>query len=251
MELLIGILVIILILIVLILGIILYLVRKVKRTVGVEGMSLIRDALKNNTNYDKENYSNEKSISGMTNIYEPIIRKDFPDFNLELFFNNVNKNINSYLECLENQDIRTLNKSMILIKGTLKKKIQDMKDNNISECFKDIDIHRTAIKSYYKKNGTATIVTNSSIGYYYKTNDNSKKQYEDIKKETKYVCEFVYVYDEDKFDEHAKTFGLHCPNCGAPINKLGDLECSYCGSYVKEINLKNWSMANIKEIDTL
>ena len=39
-----------------------------------------------------------------------------------------------------------------------------------------------------------------------------------------------------------------CPNCGAPVKGLGDLTCSYCGSNVKKVNLRNWEMASFKEV---
>ncbi len=244
-------LIIILVLILVILGIILYIYSRVRSTVGVEGLSVIKEAIRNNKELDKMNYQEEKSISGMTSILEPLIRNDFKDFNLELFYNNVEKTIRNNLECLEKKDPKLISKDMILIKGILKNKINDMKENKIDVSYSDIVFHKHALKDYYKKNGTATIVTNSSVGYYYKTNQKGKKQYHDVRKEIKYICEFVYVYDENKFDIHIKSFGIHCPNCGAPLDQLGNMNCPYCGSHVNEINLRNWLVANIKEIDTV
>ena len=110
-----------------------------------------------------------------------------------------------------------------------------------------IVFHNHAIKKYEKSNGMATITTSSSVEYFYSSNVKDELAYSDVKKQTRYTCEFVYVYDEAKIGYEKQAFGVHCPNCGAPLKKLGAGNCYYCGTHVEPINLKVWKIASYKE----
>ena len=46
--------------------------------------------------------------------------------------------------------------------------------------------------------------------------------------------------------EEQKDF--HCPNCGAPLSRLGAKVCEYCGTPVIEINIKEWSFSAVRKI---
>jgi len=234
----------ILVLILTILIIILSIYWKFKRTLGISNFSSFMNDVKN---YDRENYSSTKSISGMTRILEPLIIKDFPDFNLTHLYSKVEDSIGNVLQAKSKLDTKYLTKGLDLIKGKIIKEINDMKENDIIVNYQDVIFNQHALKSYKKNNGTATIITSSSVSYKYSSNKDEKK-YEDLVKETKYECEFIYIYDEDKFLETEKSFSVHCPNCGAPVKGLKDLTCSYCGANVKKVNLRNWEIANIKEV---
>ena len=63
--------------------------------------------------------------------------------------------------------------------------------------------------------------------------------------QTVYETELVYVYED------AKTAGvavsLICPNCGAPIQKLGLKKCEYCGSVLEVQNKKAWRLLEMRE----
>ena len=86
------------------------------------------------------------------------------------------------------------------------------------------------------------------LEYYY--SDSSKKQnqkFAGLKKQTRYSTQFVYVYDESKFKYNQMSLTISCPNCGAPLNKLGEGNCQYCGTYIKPINLKGWYMVSYKD----
>ena len=234
----------ILVLIVIILLIIFSIYYKFKRTLGISNFSSFIDEVKQN---DRNNYSSKKSISGMTRILEPLIIKDFPDFNLSHLYSSIETNLSSILNAKTKLDTSYLNKGISLIKGKIVKEIHDMQDEDIVQKYTNIRFNNHALKSYKKNNGTATITTTSSVSYNYESNLDERK-YDDLRCETKYECEFIYIYDEDKFKEKQKSFGVHCPNCGAPVKGLGDLTCSYCGTNVKKINLRNWEMASFKEV---
>lgn len=215
-----------------------------KKTLGIKNFNSFLDEVKQN---DRNNYASKKSISGMTRILEPLIVKDFPDFNLSHLYSNIETNLTSILNAKSKLDPSYLNKGLALIKGKIVKEIHDMKEEDIVQKYSNIRFNDHALKSYKKNNGTATITTTSSVSYNYESNLDERK-YDDLRKETKYECEFIYIYDEDKFKDKQKSFGVHCPNCGAPVKGLGDLTCSYCGTNVKKVNLRNWEMASFKEI---
>lgn len=222
---------------------------KLKSFLGDSDFNLLKDMLKNGEYETEEDaYTRDKSISGMTSIYEPQIRADFPDFNLSLLYNNVEKNLRSILNAKSQKDTSLLSgEQLILIRGIVTKEIEDMNESDITESYEDISFKQHVIRSYTKKNGTATITTASQVQYYFDSNKQKSKKNKHLKKSTIYLCDFIYVYDEGKFREEQKTISINCPNCGAPLVGLDGGTCVYCGTYAKPINLKAWKMSAYKE----
>ena len=68
------------------------------------------------------------------------------------------------------------------------------------------------------------------------------------KQQTKYNIEVMYIQNE-KLAKLDNAVGTTCPNCGAPIVKLGALYCEYCGTAVTPINLKVWTLHRYYEVD--
>ena len=62
----------------------------------------------------------------------------------------------------------------------------------------------------------------------------------------------VYAQDPDKMSVSSMTtaMGVNCPNCGAPITNLGQKYCNYCGTGIREINVRSWSFEYIQENKT-
>ena len=223
--------------------------RWLTNVVGESGMSDFKNALKDAVASEKEAYSKPKSIAGLTSILLPKIQRDIPDFNQELLFSKVESGIKKILTYKTNNDALGAEKDheMIYVSNGLKAEIDNMKSSNIYEKYENISINQTVIKEYKHKNGAATIVLESSVQYKYDTNKKGKKVYKDVNKQTRYITEFVYVYDEAEFDSGVYNFGVNCPNCGAPAKKLGGSNCDYCGTYIEPINLKNWFISSCKE----
>ena len=46
----------------------------------------------------------------------------------------------------------------------------------------------------------------------------------------------------------SETPEVVCPNCGAPVTRLGSKFCEYCGSGLREISVRVWSINKIAEI---
>ena len=219
------------------------------KTVGEAGMIEFGEAFKSAVESEKESYSRPKSLAGLTNILLPKIQRDIPDFNVELLYSKVESGIKNVLTYKSNMDSLSVEKDheLIYIANALKAEIDNMKSNDKYEKFSDIKVNKTVIKSYDHINGAATITLESSVQYKYDTNIKGRKNYKDINKQTRYITEFVYVYDEQEFNSGIYNFAVNCPNCGAPQKKLGGSKCDYCGTYVEPINLKNWFISSCRE----
>jgi len=239
---------------ILILGFIIYLIIKIKLklTLGEDYDKLklaLKEGVKEFSNAKENEYSRVKSIGGITNLVVPNIQKDFNDFNVNNFFNKIENDLSCYLSSISklNKDKIHGDKDFILIREKVENMIDDMIENDIKETYKQIKFNKHAIKSYKKENGAATISTSTSLSYYYNTNKDVK-HYTNLKKEARIDCEYVYVYDEDKFNEKHEHFGLHCPNCGAPLRDLSG-NCLYCKIKLEPINLRAWKVSNIKIVN--
>ena len=231
-------------------GIIIFVIySKVRATVGAANMKVLTNAIKNAKDLEKSEYSREKNIRGMTNLLEEEIIRDFPDFNRNLIFSTCEANLTKIFNCIEKRDDQEIKNDtdFIYLKKYISELITDMKSNNITEKYDNIHFNKHAICAYSKKADKATIQVSTTLSYYYDTNRKDKKAFPDVKKQTRYTSEFVYVYDESKFDLNQIAFTVRCPNCGAPFNSLNGGYCKYCSSYVEKINSKIWKMSSFKE----
>ena len=59
---------------------------KIRKSLGKGQVQELKNAISNISNYQREEYSREKSIKGLTTLLEPLILEDFTDFNKELMF---------------------------------------------------------------------------------------------------------------------------------------------------------------------
>lgn len=224
---------------------------KVRGVVGPENMKELVSAAKNAKNIEQQEYSREKNVGGITKLIEPVIIRDFGDFNKDFLYSKVEKNMIKIFTALEEKSIDDIKNDddLIYMYSTIRDKIKDLKDNNVNIKYDDVRFHSHAIKQYSKQDGKATLVLSTTMGYYY-SNDSDKhvkKHLEHLRKETRYTTQFVYVYDETKFKYNQKALTISCPNCGAPLRQLGAGNCQYCGTYIKPINLKGWYMVSYKE----
>lgn len=225
---------------------------KTRKFVGPENMKTIVQAAKNAKSIEQQEYTRVKNVSGITKLIEPTIIRDFNDFNKDFLFSKVESNMIKIFNSIEDKDISKIknDNDLIYIYPSLREKIIDLKNNNINIKYDEVKFHAHAIKDYLKSTGKATIKISSTVEYYYTdtSKSNNKKEYNgNLKKQTRYTTEFVYVYDESKFKYNENVLVVSCPNCGAPLGKLGAGNCYYCGTYVEPVNLKNWYMVSYKE----
>lgn len=223
----------------------------VAKMVGLNNLKTLIAAARNAKNIVHEDYSRQKNVSGMTKLIEPEIIRDFSDFNKSLLYGIIEKNLMKIFSAIENKSISEIenDEDMVLMFSTLEQYIEDLKVRNVEIKYDDVVFHEHAIKKYEKTQGMATITTSTTLEYYYSNSEKKKnEEYGNMKRQTRYTCKFVYIYDETKLGRNKKLFSMHCPNCGAPLMKFGDsVECEYCSSNVKSINLKLWKMSSYKE----
>ena len=115
--------------------------------------------------------------------------------------------------------------------------------------YQKVHIHRTVISRYQKEKGLCRILCESAVEYEemteYEKTPEMQSELHSNPIQTVYETELVYVYED------AKTAGaavsLICPNCGAPIQKLGLKKCEYCGSVLEVQNKKAWRLLEMRE----
>ncbi len=225
----------------------LYLYGKLKQNFSSEELNEFGKALKGEVMSDKEAYSTKKTMWGLTDVLTKQIQRDFPDFNINSLFEELETDITSYLSALTNRNADKLDDDkMVLLKEEIRQEVLGMKAANIEKDYKDVNFSKHVLKDYKKSNGTATITTQTSASYIYDSNIPKEKKYKNTRKETLFTCKFVYVTDEQKYPSNAIT--TRCPNCGASHTSFDGGNCRYCGTYVKPINiLKIWKISDIKE----
>lgn len=194
----------------------------------------------NDTRYEK------KHISGMTKLLKPNIEKDFKTFNESELYNKTETGLRTIFNSLEEKNV---NNELPLLKEQLKATISDYKSSKINVKYDDILFHDFALKKYYKKDGVATIQVQTSLEYYFKKEKDKEiiENFSKYKKQTRYTVDFIYVYDVTQVKDYTRVLGVHCPNCGAPLTRLGDKICDYCHTGVEDLNLKNWQMSSYRE----
>lgn len=222
---------------------------KLKASVGSENARMLVDAVKNAANATKEEYGRIKKIMGITSIAVPNIKRKFASFEPQILFKKTEECIRGYLDAIENKSLAKFEKveDAEFVLGDTRKQIEDLEGSGTEYRFDNIVFNEHAIKDYRYENGAAIITVGSSVGYYYDSNIKKDLKYDDIRKQTRYISKWVYVYDENNFTKKAVNFSVHCPNCGAPLQKAGDTTCVYCGNYVESINLKAWKLISIVE----
>lgn len=207
----------------------------------VEGINKIRDDVS----------ETPKSVSGMTRLMEPQIKRDFPEFMWEQFKGMAERILASALIAISSNDISLVDRQASdEIKEKVRGRIEINESAGVREHYDNVRIYQTEISNYVKRNGKCIVNIQSAVGYYYYKTQGDKvisgdKEY---MKQTKYNMELVYIQNPD-IAGAGNAVGTTCPNCGAPITNLGAKRCEYCGSAVESINIKVWSLHNFYEVD--
>lgn len=191
-----------------------------------------------------------KSVSSMTRIFEPQIQKDFPEFSLNQFRNMVENLLPAALGAITEETTANLSDCSKELVRQVQNRIDENKRQGIEEIYKDIEVHQTEISNYVKKSGTCVITFQSAVGHYHYGRKNGKVIFgkENLKEQTKYNVEVIYIQNERLTGTDGVT-GNTCPNCGAPITTLGAKNCEYCGLAVREINLRVWALHKFYQVE--
>lgn len=192
-----------------------------------------------------------KSVSGMTRIYEPQIKRDFPDFSLDEFANRAENALVSALAAVNAGDASALVDVSEELRRQVENQISVNKQSGVREVYTEIKVHQTEVTNYQKKKGTCVITFQSAVEHFHYKDKGGRLIEGDKqrKTQTKYNTEFMYIQDERLVDADEAAVGTTCPNCGAPINQLGNMYCEYCGLAITPINLKVWTLHRYYEVD--
>ena len=204
----------------------------------------LKQAIENSKIADSEN---KKSVYSMEYIYLDSISKDFPALNINELKSSAEMNIRNILYAIETKNTKNLQNKNDRIYHYVESKIEDLKDNKVK--IDNINFHKTVLNKYEKKNGIVTMYFQTSMEYFYKKNDELGR-----KIQTRYDTEFIHVIDTSDMSYKIKTFGINCPNCGAPVKDIDNPHCEYCtsGLIIPESGVEAvkhiWFLNNIKEI---
>lgn len=212
----------------------------------------IFNMFKDNAPALKEINQTPKSLSSMDKIYGPMIARDFPEINIDQFKDMAVNSLLNVFNSIEEQEILNGHSMSDSLRSKTENVINDHISRNIKEHFDDVKINNTVISNYYKSNGKASIVFQTSLAYRHFTKDTQGTLIsgdDSIKIQTRYEIMMNYIQDldliEDKYTKEG-SFGLNCSNCGAPIKSLGTKVCEYCGTGIVAVNVKSWSIDNYK-----
>lgn len=193
--------------------------------------------------------STPKSVSGMTRVFKPQIERDFPEFNLLEFKSKAENMLVSALQAIDANNSSLLKEATPELVKQVENQIERNRSEDVTETYERIHIHQTEITNYIKRNGTCMIVFQSAVEHMHYKKRGTEVIEGDAKRltQTKYNVEVVYIQDELQFKTD-NAVGTTCPNCGAPITKLGAKYCEYCGLAVIPLNIKVWSLQKFYEV---
>ncbi len=166
-----------------------------------------------------------KSLSGMDAVLIPKINKDFPSINIDELKKVAENAIILYFESLKDKELKEIPNASDKLNNMISSLILDNKNT-----FKDVKIHRTVINAYDNRNGICTITLQTALEY---VKDSKKVQ-------DRLNTDLIYIYDDKK-----GNVSLNCPNCGAPITKIGIKVCEYCNTGIVEMLSKTWKINDI------
>lgn len=224
---------------------------KVRKLTGIiYGINSLLEGMKTQ---EIEYANTPKNVSSGTGIYLPQIMRDFPEFHLEEMKQKAEEIIFAYLLSIHEQKEDLLDREDVTkeLKNKLNMKIRALQSNNSFERYEQIKFHRTEIHRYRKERGRTSIVFQSAVGHIFYVEKKGKvvRGRKDRFTQNRYNVEMCYIQDREKATRNEDTgYSLHCPNCGAVITSLGNKQCPYCGSGVREYNIRVWYFNDVRPI---
>lgn len=236
--------------------------------VGVGGFiayRIIRDKVRNFTrlafgsdtisgsfeNMEREQEITPKSVSAATSLYLPRILQDFPEFHFDEMKNRAENILVGFLQGIDEKNAAKLTESVTSeLREKLRMKIDALDNENAEEHFQNIKIHRTEIKTYRKLKGRCSIIFQSAVQYNYLRKKDGRviEGAADRLKQSRYNVEMIYIQDRDMVENQTDSgLAMNCPNCGAPLPKLGAKKCLYCDTPIVEFSIRIWNFSDVDE----
>lgn len=190
-----------------------------------------------------------RSISGMTRIYEPRIREDFPEFNWQEFRRRAEQLLLLAFDAISAGGAGGIRGGSQEFRRQVESRIAENTRAGIRETYQRVKIHDTQIAGYEKKAGTCVITLQSAVGHIHYKEQGGRviEGRRELPVQTKYNTELMYVQDPALACK-GRSMGISCPSCGAPVTNLGAKFCEYCGTKVVPINVQVWSIHGYYEV---
>lgn len=190
-------------------------------------------------------------LHGMTEVCLTAIHNDFPSFDYLMYRNKVQSLLLSYFTAVSSKNISVLvGECSLPLKNSVQGIIYDLNSRDVTQFFNDVVIHDIQIARYIKDGKTATVVFEISVEYFsyiiYR-NGTVVAGDKDMKVQTVYEVELVYVQDVERLASNGEMIVTNCPNCGAPIKNLSEKSCKFCGTAFIEKNIRTWKFNSVSE----
>lgn len=211
--------------------------RQARRTVhAIKTIDSVLDAV------ETQSTQTPRQLQNLTRTYSELIRRDFPEFDVQEFLSAAENTLVMILNTLENGKLTDATKLSFNLKHQVEVTLEDIKSKGERWFFDDILVHKSCIAKYSSGAGTKVIQLEIALQYRHGiliegqliSGSRELQQY-------KYVMDAVYIQDVTKLGDQSMK-GHHCPSCGAPIRQLGEGKfCEYCGTGLTEINVRIWT----------
>lgn len=206
------------------------------------------DILQGLQSVEQESEITPKSVSAATSLYLPTIMREFPDFHYDEMKRRAENVLVSFLRSVDGLDASRLTEGTSELRGKLKLKIDMLRDAGRREHFENIRVHRTEISAYRKAKGRCSVIFQSAVEYHYWAEQGGQvtEGARDRLCQGRYNVELIYIQDREMVENTADAgLAMNCPNCGAPLPKLGAKRCAYCDSPIVEFNIRTWNFSDV------
>ena len=192
-----------------------------------------------------------KSVSANTKLYLPQILRDFPEFHFDEMRVRAENILIGFLLGIDEKNRGRLTESTTSeLREKLEMRIDELNNEEAEEHFRNIVIHRTEIRMYRKIKGRCSIIFQSAVQYnHFKEKGGTIiSGARDKLEQSRYDIEMIYIQDRDVVENQTDSgLAMNCPNCGAPLPKLGAKKCLYCDTPIVEFSIKIWNFSNVEE----
>ena len=184
-----------------------------------------------------------RQIQSLTATYTELIRRDFPEFDAHAFLSSAENTLRQILNALESGEFEEKINYSTHMNDHIRETIKDIQSKGEIWYFDDVAIHKSAINRYHRTQGSYEIDVDIAIEYRYSIGAQDSNT---PKTQHKYTLKAIYLQNKNILGDGSLK-GHNCPNCGAPIEKVGvSTKCSYCNTGITEINDRIWLFDSYK-----